>query len=332
MDNIYNRKKRILVIGKNGFISKNLSVYLKKSENYDIRVVSSADLNILDELSIRHFLYNDYYDVIIDTAIYNPRIGSYKDPNKELEYDLLMFHNLAKNHNRYGRLIYFGSGAEYDKRYPICSVTEDDLKLSINMKEDSEEDKNVIKKQHNIRCSGNIPTSQYGLAKYIIGQEIESGIYGAENIYNLRIFGLFGKYENWKKTFISGACCKALNNLPITIRQNVYFDYLYIRDFCKMLEKFINIERPKFHTYNITSGQRVSLFEIANLVNKISENNVPIYICNKGLGNEYTSSNKRIIDEIGGFEFEPMSDSIKDLYGWYESIRGEIDIESLLYQ
>lgn len=311
---------KILIIGKSGFIARNLYEYYLNAKQV-VSNVSSSELDLLDEIGVRDYLNDNYYDIIVDTAIYNPRFGLEKDARKELEYDLRMFHSLAKCHNKYGKLIYFGSGAEYDKTFPICSVCEDDL---LNLKID---ENNGI-----FNCSGYIPQTQYGLAKYIIGQEIESGIYGADNIYNLRVFGLYGKYENWKTTFISGACCKALNNLPITIRQNVYFDYLYIKDFCKMLDAFINIERPKFHTYNITSGKKVSLLEIADLVNKISGNNVPIYICNEGFGNEYTSSNKRFIDEIGGYEFEPMSDSIKDLYIWYESIREEIDIESLLYQ
>ena len=313
------KKLKILIIGKNGFVSRNLSDYFKKSEDYDIRVVSSGEFNLLDELSVRDFLLSDYYDVVIDTAIYNPRVGSGKDPYKELEYDLCMFHNLARCHRKYGKLIYFGSGAEYDKRFPICSVVEDDLMT------------NGIETVSDNRCSGQIPTTQYGLAKYIIGQEIEAGIYGADNIYNLRIFGLFGKYENWKTTFISGACCKAMKNLPITIRQNVYFDYLYIKDFCKMLELFINIDKPKYHTYNITSGRRISLVEIADIVKAVSGKDVPVYVCKEGMANEYSASNRRLMDEIGEIEFTDMTDSIEELYNYYNSINDDISLIDLLY-
>ena len=308
----------ILIIGRNGFVAKNLYEFFSVNTNYNTNVIGSAELDILNEVEVRSFFSENYYDVVIDTAIYNPRIGTGKDSTKELEYDLCMFHNLAKCHEMYGKLIYFGSGAEYDKRFPICSVSEDDLMSKVFSKDTN--------------CSGQIPTTQYGLAKYIIGQEIEAGIYGADNIYNLRIFGLFGKYENWKTTFISGACCKALKNLPITIRQNVYFDYLYIDDFCKMMEAFLNVDKPKYHTYNITSGRRISLAEIADIVKTVSGKDIPVYICKDGLANEYSASNDRLVSEIGGFECEDYSKSISDLYKWYERITEEIDITSLLYQ
>lgn len=326
---------KILIIGRNGFVSRNISEWLLESNYFSVDVTSSTELDLLDEAKVKSFFFENYYDVVIDTAIYNPRIGSGKDSTKELEYDLYMFHNLAKCHDMYGKLIYFGSGAEYDKRFPICSVREEDISWGTKKESITSGKSDVLYSNDSIvekRCSGQIPTTQYGLAKYIIGQEIESGIYGAENIYNLRIFGLFGKYENWKTTFISGACCKALKNLPITIRQNVYFDYLYINDFCKMLKKFISIEKPKYHTYNITSGRRISLVEIADIVKNVSGKDIPVYICKEGLANEYTASNKRLLDEIGWGGFEDYFESINDLYKWYEGITEEIDITSLLYQ
>ena len=229
-----------------------------------------------------------------------------------------MFHNIAKCHNLYGKLLYFGSGAEYDKRYPICSVSEDDLDCVGSY---------VITSN----CSGFIPASMYGQAKYIIGREIEAGIFNSENIYNLRIFGLFGRYENWKSTFISGACCKAMNNLPITIRKDVFFDYLYINDFCKMIDMFIQIDEPEYRTYNITSGRRIKLTELADIIKKVSDKDVPVVVCEQGLANEYTASNKRFINQIGGYEFISYEDSISDLYKWYVNHRNEIDLKSLLY-
>ena len=291
---------KILIIGRHGFTSRNLFEYFTNCDEYDVTLVGSVELDLLKENVVKSYFSANYYDVVIDTAIYNPRVGIGKEPEKELEYDLRMFHNLAKCHDRYGKLIYFGSGAEYNKAYPICSVTEDEL-------------------------DNLIPENVYGMAKYIIGKEIETGIYNSDNIYNLRIFGLYGKYENWKTTFISGACCKAIFDMPITIRQNVYFDYLYIDDFCKMLDAFIRVENPRYHTYNITSGKRVSLIEIAQIVREISGKELDINIKKDGLANEYTSNNERLLKEIGGFDFEPVKKSVEKLYSYYEHIKDEID-------
>ena len=295
---------KILVIGKNGFAGKNLCEFYEGRSDIELTATGHKDLDLLNEEEVRTYFADRYFDVVIDAAVYNPRVGVDKKPEKELEYDLRMFHNIVKNRDRFGKLIYFGSGAEYDKRFPICSVKEDELPRSI-------------------------PVTDYGFAKYIIGREIDSGMY--ENVYNLRIFGLFGKYENWVTTFISGACCKAVKDLPITIRRDVYFDYLYVEDFCKIIDSFIKIDRPEFHTYNLCSGRRILLSELADIVKKVSGKDLPTIICNDGLANEYTASNERLLKEIGGYSFESCQESIEKLYKWYEDHSDIINSEQLIY-
>ncbi len=293
---------KLLIVGCNGFVGRNLYEYFQQQEKFSVDGTTSRNLNILDEKEVYKWLNEREYDIIIHAAIYNPRVGMGKEQDKELEYDLRMFYNLAKYHNLYGKMIYFGSGAEYDKRYPICSVTEDDWEREI-------------------------PKNIYGFAKYIINQQIEK----SENIYNLRIFGLYGKYENWKTTFISGAICKALKNLPITIRRNVYFDYLFISDFCKMVERFIDLEEPQYHSYNIASGKRIDLISLAETVKRISGKELPIIVCSEGLANEYTADNSRLIEEIGQVPLTDYEIAIKELYDFYEAIETDIDLLSLLY-
>lgn len=294
--------KSILLLGANGFIGKNLKEYLDAfPEQYAIDAPSSKVLDASDEIVVKTWLEEKRYEVIILSAVYNPRVGLNKDGSKELDKNLRMFFNFERYQHLFGKMLYFGSGAEYDKRGDLQSVSEDDL-------------------------GNGIPHTDYGLYKYIINKAIRN----SDNIINLRVFGLFGKYENWKATFISGACCKALKNVPITIRQNVYFDYLYIDDFCRIVHWFID-NQPKYMDYNVTSGKRVDLISIANMVNKISENAVPIIICSNGLAKEYTSSNTRLLEEIGDFNFVSLESSIRDLFAWYDKHNHEIDLVSLLY-
>lgn len=293
---------KVLIIGVKGFIGRNLFEYFSKIPDFQVQGTTREAWDILDEKAVKQKLESSFFDVIIHCAIYNPRVGEGKDAAKELEYNLRMFFVLEKYKHLYGKMIYFGSGAEFDKRYPICSVTE-------------------------LEQSKYIPDSVYGLEKYIIGKNIES----CDNIYNLRVFGLFGKYENWSKTFISGACCKAIKNVPITIRQNLYFDYLYIADFCRMVKKFIDISKPKYHTYHMTSGKRIDLRSLAEIVVKISRKEIPVIVCKDGIGNEYTASNDRIIEEIGMIDFTPYEEAIRELYNWYQAREADIDLLKLLY-
>lgn len=293
---------RILITGAGGFVGRNLCEYFSSKRTYAVTAATSGELNLLDEDTVYRWLKQTKYDIIIHASIYNPRVVSGGREEKELEYDLRMFYNLSKYHELYGKMIYFGSGAEYDKRFPICSVAEDQFE-------------------------NGVPDSSYGLAKYIIGKQIEK----SENIYNLRIFGLFGKYENWKKAFISGACCKVLKNLPITIRRNVYFDYLYINDFCDMVERFLLLRKPRYHSYNTVSGKRIDLISLAEIVKQVSGKDVPVVVCEAGLANEYTADNARLLAEIGKVQLTSYEEAVRELYSWYSEHERQIDLLSLLY-
>lgn len=294
--------KKILLLGSTGFIGRNIKEYLENNKYYALSAPTRENLDLLNENEVTQYLMKHNFDIIINAAIYNPVRHQENVNHHELEKDLRAYYILEKLQHTYGKMYYFGSGAEYNKNCNIISVSEDEF-------------------------LNEIPTTEYGFAKYIIGRNIEK----SSNIYNLRIFGLFGKYENWRKTFISGACCKALKNVPITIRQDVVFDYLYIDDFCKIIEWFLTHE-PKYHTYNVTSGQKFSLVQLANLVNEINGTNVPIYICKNGMGNEYTASNKRLKEEFKEFFTTDIRDCIANLSAYYKKRINEIDLYSLLYQ
>lgn len=292
--------KKILLIGGTGYIGRNIKEYLE-SLNYIIKSPTSSELDATDEKKVRDFLSKEYYDVVIHSAVDNSCTKLYKDNSKVLYNSLNIFYSFEKNKKLFGKMIYFGSGAEYNKENDIKNVSEEEF-------------------------GNSIPKDEYGFAKYIIAKQIEN----SDNIYNLRLFGVFGKYEHWKSKFISNACCKVIKGIPISIRQNVYFDYLAIEDLCKIVEWFIN-NKPKFNVYNVTTGKSIDLLTIAEMINGYSVDKLPIYVCKDGLAKEYTSSNQRMLNEIGLFEFTNIEDSIKELIDYYNENSERIDMYSLLY-
>lgn len=293
---------KILITGGSGFIGQNLREYLVQ-KNYDVYAPDSTELNCLNEEAVFRCLKAVRYDIIFHFVVYGDGIDKKKDGSKMLEYNLRIFWNFAKYHELYGKMICAGSGAEYNKQYPIEYVTEEDLYFRP------------------------LPVDQYGLMKYTVNSFIES----SDNIYNLRLFGVFGKYEHWKSKFISNLCCKSIYGLPLSMRQNCYFDYLWIDDLCVIMEKFMLIEQPEYHVYNATSGKRIDLCSIAEIVRNISNENLPVIICRDGLANEYTANNGRLLKELPDIKFTPIEKTIPILYRWYEKHRKEIDIYSLIY-
>lgn len=293
--------KKILITGSTGFVGRNVKEYLEKNPAYKVYAPVSRELDCIDETAVREYLEENQFDYVLHSAVYGDGIDKSKDGTKVLEYNLRMFLNFRKCSRLYGKMYYFGSGAEYDKRYDIVSAKEAEIGRTI-------------------------PTDQYGLMKYTVGQMIEA----SENIYNFRLFGIFGKYEYYPVKFISNICCKAIKGLPFSIRQNVYFDYLWVDDFCRMLEFFLSHE-PKYHSYNMVAGDKISLREICDIVNKITSREMSVYICRDGLGREYTASNERFLEEWPDFTYTTKEDAVRELYSWYKEREDMIDIYQLLY-
>lgn len=290
-------KTTLFISGGRGFIGRNLIENL--SHKYNILAPTHKELELLDEEKVESYLKKQRIDVIIHAA----NIGGIRKTinlQNVIPIDLRMFFNLVRCHKFYKKMIFLGSGAEYDKSHPLKQVTEENF------------DKRV-------------PIDDYGFYKYICSKYIEKVNY----ITNLRIFGLYGRYEDYETRFISNAICKNIFNLPITMRQNVFFDYLYINDFIKIIDYFINNDcKHKF--YNTGRGEKIDLLTIAKMVNKISGKKSEIVIKNPGLKNEYTCDNSRLMDEIRDFHFTDFEETIKELYEWYKSIKSSLSMNSFL--
>ena len=213
-----------------------------------------------------------------------------------------MFHNLAHHRDLFGKMIYFGSGAEYGRQLPVERVSEHDFGRVI-------------------------PLDSYGFALYQMSETAAQ----SDNIYNLRLFGIFGKYELWQRRFISNCICKALYGYPLTVRRDRVMDYLDVDDLCKMVAWCIK-NKPNHYAYNATSGHAYSLTSLARQVLEQMDLELPVFIAKTGFDPEYTSDNALLLNEMDAFQLKPMSASIRDLAAFYESRLSEIDREQLLYQ
>lgn len=277
--------KNILVVGASGFIGRNLVERLKNK--YCLLSPSHSELDLTNELTISSYFKSHKIDVVVNAVV----VGGSREEEAErnaLKDNLLMFFNIVRNIKYFKKLIHFGSGAEYDKRRPLVKV------------EEKEFDKRI-------------PTDDYGFFKYICSKYIEH----SDKVVNLRIFGLFGKHEDYRYRFISNAICLNLLDRPITMNQNVYFDYVCIDDFVKIVEHFIN-HKTKERFFNIGTGKKIGLLNIAEKINSIAGKKSKIIVKKTGLNNEYSCNNKRLLKTLGDFKFTPIDEAIRKLYAWYK--------------
>lgn len=279
-------KKTVFITGAGGFIGKNLVE--KFSEKYNLLIPGHEELDLLNEKTVDGFFKKNKIDTVINCAIIG---GSRKEEhvNSSLSDNLRIFFNLLKNKDKFKKMIHLGSGAEYDKSKPITKVKETDLGKTI-------------------------PKDEYGFFKYVCSKYIEK----EENIVCIRIFGLFGKYEDYRYRFISNAIVNNLKGLPITMNQNVFFDYVCMDDFVKIVHYFINY-KAKYKFYNIGTGKKIDILTISKKINKISDKKSKIVVKNTGLNNEYSCNNERLIKEMKEFSFTDFDNSLLELYNWYKN-------------
>lgn len=286
--------KRVMITGTGGFVGRNLREAL--NEQYELFAPSHSELELLDGEALERYVEKHRIEVIIHAAIHVPL---FQGAENEFRNDMQMFLNLEKISHYIEKLLYFGSGAEFDKRYDIRMVREETFGRTI-------------------------PVSEYGLAKYTMNTIARR----TGNIYNLRLFGIFGKYELWHIKFLSNLCCKAVFGLPLTVRRDCHFDFLYIEDLPEIVVWFIE-HTPKWHDYNVGHGQEYRLMELAEMVCRISGKELPVILLSDERNLDYSADVTRLRTEMDCLHITPMKQALEELYHYYEVHRSEINFEVL---
>jgi GDP-L-fucose synthase len=273
--------QRLLILGANGFIGKNLKEFFNNSAKYQVLAPSRHELNLLDDSACCTYLKNYLPDFIIHCAV----------DITSVEKTLTMFFNIYNHSAYFGQLINIGSGAEYDKRFYRPRMTEEQFGLSV-------------------------PTDTYGLAKYLIGRQIEAD--RNKQVTNLRVFGIFGPYEDINRRFISNNVCRVLCGLPISLNRDMNFDYIHIDDLGKAIDIVLPMLPLRSPSYNLCSGCPNTLLDIAKIIQQKLAVKSEIIIKNPGSNPEYSGDPQKFFNEVMPIEFEPLVFSVGKLIRYYQ--------------
>jgi len=294
---------RVLLTGGSGFIGRNLIETL--GPEYEILAPRHTELDLADEVSVRTWFLAHPVDAVIHSAT-KPGHRNAADPTSVAITNLHMFSNLFENARAadVGKFLFLGSGSEFDMRNYRPRMKEENL-------------------------GEFIPADDTGFSKYVCTRMLN----GISGYVNVRFFGIFGKYEDYAIRFISNAVCKAIFDLPITLRQDKRFDYTSVGDGVRAIGRFLCAapESLRYNDYNVTPDRTVSLLELAYLVREIAgKPDLPILVGAPGQGLEYSGDNTRFKDLFPDFSFTPIEDSVKELFAWYEDSKEKIDRNKLL--
>ena len=285
-----NNKKKVLIVGATGFIGKNLYAHLKDNTSLELFNPNRIELNLLDSEQCLEYLEKLNPEIVIHSAV---DISS-------TENSLKMFFNIFNGRKFFQKLIQIGSGAEYDGRYYSPKMPETLFGKSI-------------------------PVDTYGLAKYLIAKELLT--HDHKKVLNLRLFGVFGDYENHLRRFISNNICRSLADLPIALNRDMFFDYIHVKDFTRIISRLLDLDNLMHSDYNFCTGKPVLLSEIAQLIQIEMCNKKPILIKNPGRNPEYSGDPSKLFNEIGHFNFTPIDQSIQSMAKFYRQTMTEDQLQ-----
>lgn len=290
----------ILITGSNGFIGRNLVEYFS-SKTYKILTPKRIELDLTNADAVAEYFNQHPIDIILHCAMvtHNRETSLGKYAGDVVEKNLRMFFNLQRCMTKPMRMIHLGSGAEYSRLFWHHKICEDFF-------------------------DRHIPEDSYGYAKYAISKYVQK----CDNVTCLRIFGIFGKHEDYIYRFISNAIIKNLLRMPIIINQNAIYDYLYVADFARIMEYFA-LHEPEKNFYNITPSNSIDLLSIARIINDVSGYCSEIVVLNEGYGLECTGDNQSLLKEIGDFQFTKYEHAIKELFQYYSENMHTINIEAI---
>lgn len=272
---------RILLTGGGGFIGQNIFPILNK--DHDVLAPSRNEFDVENQHNVDTYLADVQPDCLVHCAIADPSKPVHAGKSV-LQTMLLSFMNLLRY--PFKRIIYIGSGAEYDKSSDISYVREEDDGIRV-------------------------PTDEYGLARYIMSRLTEK----AAHIYNLRVFGCYGPHEPLRR-FIHHAIDCCIKNEPISIRKDCRFSYVFVEDLGRIISQISTEKEPPSHIYNVTDGKVYPLSELARQVQNLMGKNGPITLLSPGWANEYTASNERFVTDFPDFVFTPISEGIAREISW----------------
>lgn len=287
----------LLITGGSGFIGRNLKEYYENKHN--VLTPGHRELDLLDEDKVADYFSDNDIDIVIHCAT-KPGHRNANDPTGLVYANCRMFFNLLRNEQKYKKMIFISSGGVYDMRHYSPKMAEEYF-------------------------DRHVPSDDHGFSKYISAKYIEK----TKNVTELRVFGVFGKYEDYAIRFISNAICKTLFDLPITIKQNRRFDYLYIDDLPQVIDYFIRNEAAH-RAYNLTPDKSIELYSLAEKVSDVSGKDLPIKVAQEGLGLEYSGDNSKIKKEIKNLKYTPIDSAISQLYAWYLDNKHLINKDLLL--
>lgn len=257
---------------------------------------TEEELNLYDGQAWEPYLRRHNIDVILFNATH---LRSQLGPQQECFHNMQLFLNAYRVSPLVEKMLYLGAGVEFDQRTAMNQIKEEEFGRSV-------------------------PVTEHALSKYTMNLLARQ----SENVYNLRMFSIYGEHVVWDRSFLNNACCKAVFDVPITVGVDCEVDYLYMPDLGPVVEWFL-CHTPQYHDYNVCSGQVYLRSEIAEIVQRVAGKPGGLSVPRKDPQCNFTGASSRLLAEMGPVPFTNLETGIERVYRYYSEHRDEVDYSVL---
>jgi len=223
---------KVLVAGSKSFLGQNLRRYYSDRSGFTVKYLSREDCDLSVSKELLSIVKSYQPDLLIHTAVSLTSVDN----------NLRMYMALERATLYCGKIVMIGSGAEYGHQRYRPAMPESFF--------------DPISPPDN--------GHPYHLSKYLISRIHQSS---PQNIYNFRVFGLYGPYEDYKRRLISSNILSFMHHGKMTVSANHAFDYLYVDDLIAAIATFADsAHTPKASTYNVCTGRADRFLDILSQV------------------------------------------------------------------
>lgn len=293
--------RKILILGGNGFIGKNLSKYLvgQKEEVYSFDITTPVE-----RVSGVHYITGDFFDdyvlkkVICNMDIIFHAVCTLNPGNSNDKYIMGYERDFVQTiklcswlQQTKSRLIFLSSGGTVYGNQPVQPIKEDAVAVPIN---------------------------HYGNLKLCIENTIRTmNFQSKKNMLIARISNPYGPGQDYKKGvgFIDACIKKGVNGEDVEVWGDgeIVRDYIYIDDACRMLYTLTKYEGDD-EVFNISSMIGTSQNDVLKIIKSIFTNMNIRYTKSRSVDAKKIVLDNSKIMALDDFSLVPVEEGIKRYY------------------
>lgn len=252
---------KILVTGGRGYVARNIADKLR-TVGHDVLAPFRDELDMTDYKAVAKYFDKHQPEAVVHAASKGGMRGKV-DTLEDFTQNILMYESLEKVLTADIPVVFYTSGADFDRRNSIEKIVEREI-------------------------IHHWPIDPYGLSKNIIVRRILEK--QRSNYHILRIFAVFNEDETDTR-YIKRSILNIKEGKPIEIHQNKEMDFFYMDDLFTVTESLLTHVYGNAKHLNMSYVTKHTLFDVSDLIKKCTKDRNPSTILlNMECGPSYSGS------------------------------------------